>query len=191
MAQAVYISVEKGRELLAELDPNFLMWVISGTQIGIGPTFLKPQFVMDLVAEAVLDIAAADVGTLPPAPHPTAAPATPSFEVGSRYHHTIKGKVVPSSSLKELLNNGLNSIEDLYPGTLKELSNRKARTRRIVAQKPSDLFDDQKLADKYAAPLRSGWFYGTNNNTQTTKDWLRAACQIAGLKWGTDFKVSI
>jgi hypothetical protein len=89
------------------------------------------------------------------------------------------------------LKGGLLAIEDHHPGMLAELTKHKARTKRIVAQKASDLFEDPQLVKQFSAQLKPGWYYGTNNSAQETKSWLARACEIAGLTWGKDFDATI
>jgi hypothetical protein len=92
-------------------------------------------------------------------------------------------------SLKELLSRSFTAVEKKVPGTLDKLSNVRARSRRIVAREPSKLFDKEHLAKKYAERLLPGWWYGTNNSEEQVRVWLKRACELAGLKWGVDYKM--
>jgi hypothetical protein len=103
-----------------------------------------------------------------------------------------KGKRTECRSLKELLALALLSIEKAAPGTFHKLTHVKPRSRRIGARNPKDLFDKQHLAKDYAEKLgKEGWYFGTNNSAAETGNWLQPASEIAGLKWGEQFKTSL
>ena len=159
--------------------------------IALGAIAFQAQYHVDFASESLVP-----VGSGSGSPAPTAAPTiiySPRARLlkhGGRYLFDIRGKLVECSSLKDMLKKGLLAIEEHSPGMLTELAKLKPRTRRIVAQKASDLFADPKLT-RFGEPLKPGWFYGTNNSAATTKDWLKSACEIGKLEWGTDFDVSI
>jgi hypothetical protein len=93
--------------------------------------------------------------------------------------------------LRELLGEGLRSIEVSRPGTLEKLSHVKPGTKRIVARERRMLFDSEHLCDEYGDQLIDGWWYGTNNSSQETYRWLERACDCAGLKWGEDLRTNL
>jgi hypothetical protein len=105
---------------------------------------------------------------------------TGEFEV------SLLGQTIRSGSLKSLLAKFLQEIERHRPGTLSSLTEVKARTRRIVARKKEDLFDNPHLAEGFSEPLGNGWFVNTNNSKQQVQRWLEEATKAGGLEWGKD-----
>lgn len=162
------------------------LWIMSNNQIAIGSEAMKPERIYDLAAEELRPL-----GTTPSSA-PAAQPASvnPALKSG-RYRFQIEGKTIECASLRDLLKKGLQAIEESYPGMLEELTKVKPRTKRIVAKKKSDLFEDQALVEKYAEKLIDGWWYGTNNSTDETRQWLMRACEYTKLQFGTDFDTSI
>lgn len=184
---AACIQIEKAVKLL-ERQTGFA-WIDGGV-LKIGAVPFQEQHFLDFASESLRSSESRDV--LPPSSSPS-VPVPPRVRLlkhGGRYLFDIRGKLIECSSLKDMLKKGLLAIEEQSPGMLMELNKVKARTRRIVAQKAADLFADPKLT-KYAEPLKNGWFYGTNNNATTTKEWLKNACDLGKLEWGKDFDVSI
>lgn len=184
------METEKAAQLLA--GNKGFVWIDGGV-LKIGAVPFKEECFLDFATETVResDIALKSRSFVP-APPPS-IPETPRQRIerhGGEYLFEIKGEIVECGSLKNLLANGLRVLAAHKPGLLDELTKLKGRTRRIVARNKADLFADPKLV-RYAEELKPGWYYGTNNNSTTTKDWLREACKMAGLVWGVDFDVSI
>lgn len=92
-------------------------------------------------------------------------------------------------NFKQLLVEGLNVIERIKPGTHSLMSANKGRTRRAIAKSPQDLYDRKHLA-KHAEALESGFFVATNNRSDVCRSYLRQAADLAGLRWGENFKVT-
>ncbi|OFX05593.1 MAG: hypothetical protein A3E78_05960 [Alphaproteobacteria bacterium RIFCSPHIGHO2_12_FULL_63_12] len=92
--------------------------------------------------------------------------------------------------MPDLLEAVLLYLESVHPGTLHELSRIKPRTRRIVARRADDLFDQKHLADK-SRRIEGGWWMGTNNSASETRNWIKRACQIAGIDPITDVTIGI
>jgi hypothetical protein len=107
------------------------------------------------------------------------------------YWLEVRGKRIECSSLKELLAEGLKSLDRVKPGTLDNLSRIRKRSRRIVARDANQLFDKPHLVKDYAEQLVNGWYYGTNNSARETEAWLRRAAECAGLTWGVNFRTSL
>jgi len=64
-------------------------------------------------------------------------------------------------------------------------SQTRGRTRRLVAKSRDDLYDLSKLVD-YSLDLKNGWWLGTNISTPQVRRHIKTACQIAGVKFGSD-----
>jgi hypothetical protein len=128
------------------------------------------------------------VAAAPPA-HPR--PAARRSRQSGEYLMEINDHTIECHSLKELLAEGLKAFEAERPGTLEKLSNFKGRTKRIVARDPARLFDRSTLVKNYAEKLADGWWYGTNNSATETNNWLKRACEVAGLTWGKDVTTTL
>lgn len=185
---AACIEIDKAVKILS--TQKGFAWIDGGVlKVGVVP--FQEQHYLDFSSEQLRDsVDAPSAADLAAVPSVVMRPRERLLKHGGKYLFDIQGRIVECNSLKDMLKKGLLALEQKDPSLLTGLSQRRARTRRAVAQKPSELFDDPKLT-KYAEPLKPGWFYGTNNNRQTTKDWLRTACEMAGLQWGKDFDVSI
>jgi hypothetical protein len=108
-----------------------------------------------------------------------------------KYLLQVDEEVSEHSSLKELLAAGLNGLERTSSGTLEKLSAIKPRSKRIVARNRNDLFESSALAAQYGERLNAEWWFGTNNSAQETNSWLRRGCELARLKWGSEFNTSL
>ncbi len=183
------ISIEKAVNLLSQHNKGYI-W-IDGSVLKLGIQPFHEEYSLDFAAETLLGTKVASVAVPAAVSAANQSPRARLLQHGGKYLYRIKGEIVVCDSYKEILKKGILAIEQYYPGLLPELAKRKGRTRRIVATKAADLFRNPDLANKYAEQLKPGWFYGTNNNATTTRDWLKEACDTAGLKWGEDFEVSI
>ncbi|MDM7928048.1 hypothetical protein [Blastomonas sp. AAP25] len=108
--------------------------------------------------------------------------------VVERWTFECEGETHLVGSSKQLLIEGLNFLEDRYPGTLEKLSHSKGGSKRPVAKSRSDLYGIPK-EHKYSEKLKSGYFVATNNKGPESRGYLRDAVTIAGLRWGQDFVV--
>jgi predicted type IV restriction endonuclease len=61
-----------------------------------------------------------------------------------------------------------------------------------VSQQRSDLNPGRPdLAEKYSRQLRSGYWLGTNVSRQQVETILKTACEVAGLRYGSDFSITL
>ena len=101
------------------------------------------------------------------------------------------GEKVFCKSNKQLLKMGLIYLEEKFPGTLKELHKIRPRSKRIVSKNRYELFrkgrDD--LAENNSEILIDDWWVGTNNSSQEVAAWLQRACDVAGVKFDSEFKI--
>lgn len=183
MASVSFISTSKLTSLLNAADPQkaLLVRVLSPTRLSLETDAFRQVSIIDLAEEKVL---AANFQT-----GLSIAPSKKSRRSGT-YQLSAFGETVEAYSLPDILSAGLKALEETRPGTLMKLSKVKKLTKRIVAQNPSDLFSTADLAEKHSRKLVDGWWYGTNNSAKETNTWLQLACEIAGVKWGSDFATS-
>jgi hypothetical protein len=184
MASLSFISASKLVELVQSANKGSQMYVrvVSGNRLALGSDPMNPTISIDLSRETV-----GPYGK----PEPELQSGPRVTRRSGEYWFEIKGKRHEVSSLGELLGKGLREIEAARPGTLEKLSHHKGRTKRIVSRDRNALFDTKHLADKHAVKLVDGWWYGTNNSSGETENWLKRACEHAGLKWGENFKTKL
>ncbi len=66
------------------------------------------------------------------------------------------------------------------------------RTRRTLARRREDLYPGREdLQAKQSVEIADGWFLGTNTNTPQKVAIIRAAADVAGLKFGEDIVVDL
>jgi hypothetical protein len=204
MASLAYIRSRKLIELLHSADPAGEMYVtIAGTdRLAVGVDPLSPTTDIDFFQEAVRansqrslegrPISTSDEhGTDQIRQMPFAASAQRRGRNLGAHWYALNGNRTECRSVKELLIDGLRSIEAEYPGTLDKLSRLKKRTKRIVARERNDLFDQKHLIADHSEQLMRGWWVGTNNSSSETEAWLKQAVSCAGLIWGKEFQTSL
>ena len=96
---------------------------------------------------------------------------------------------------KELLCIVLRHLQSRDPGFLGRLARDprcNGRTRRTLARRPEDLYPGRSdLQAKHSVEVADGWLLGTNTNTPQKKEVIRAAADVAGLKFGVDIVVDL
>ena len=190
MATISFIRAAKLIELVQSANKGGDMYVrvVSGNRLALGNDPVNPTFAIDLSKEAVIPFGNAEA-PIPQEPPPHSVGARASRRSGD-YWIELLGKRADVGSLRELLAEGLRSIETAQPGTLEKLTHIKPKSKRIAHDKKM-LFESEHLSDEYADQLMTGWWYGTNNSAQETDTWLERACGCAGLKWGKDLRTSL
>ncbi|WP_372619571.1 hypothetical protein [Falsiroseomonas sp.] len=191
---AALIPTPKLRDLLGQADPTGAMnaRLVSSTRIGIAAGLEAPKIFIDLPTETLVRATTgeeqAQYVTLTETA-PTEAPR--SARRSGHFTVRVLDKQATETSLKSALQKILRLIEEVRPGTLQKLAASKGRTKRIVARNRQDLFKDPKLAAKFATPLMDGWWVGTNNSTKEVENWVRLACNHAGLEWQREVSLAV
>ena len=102
----------------------------------------------------------------------------------------LRGKSFDAHNLREAYMLCLRLLSDLDPSFLDELSRRQTRARRIVARRKEDLYkNNPRLAAKFAMQLSVDWWVDTNLSRGQCEVRLRAACEVAGVGFGSDLKL--
>jgi len=107
--------------------------------------------------------------------------------VGEIYEIETADAIYRVGSATQMLIEGLNIIEDIFPGTIAGMPGKK-RTKQVVAKTRSELYDIPH-PDSHSALLKNGYFVATNNKSIEALGYLREAAQQAGLEWGKSFIV--
>ena len=106
------------------------------------------------------------------------------------YVFVVSEKRVENDSLKAAYVNCLRTMAKHVPQFLERLSKEKTRARRIIAQKPEDLYlRSPELAEQHALPLENGWWVDTNLSQSQVEQRLKTACGVAGLQFGSDLEL--
>ena len=61
--------------------------------------------------------------------------------------------------------------------------------RRLVARNPDDLYTDPKLVRNASRNLGNEWWIGTNYSNDQKLKFIRIACEVAGVKFGSQLKL--
>ncbi|WP_426212554.1 hypothetical protein [Massilia sp. TWP1-3-3] len=65
------------------------------------------------------------------------------------------------------------------------------KSRRYLTRDRDELYRRPDLCLKHSIHLRSGWWLSTNHSRNTIETIARLACEVAGLKYGQDLKMSL
>ena len=102
----------------------------------------------------------------------------------------VKGERIPAANMKEAYRTLLLKLDEVSPNFIQRFATERARSRRFVARKPSDLYDSSPhLAREYAQPLKDGWYYDSNLSTEQVAKRVRVAARVAGLSYGRDVRL--
>ena len=85
----------------------------------------------------------------------------------------------------------LKAFDKLDPEFMERLASQTSgRTRRLVARKRNDLYTDRPdFAEKASMNLGNGWWLGHNLSTGDIRKRIITACEIAGVKFGSQLKL--
>ena len=67
---------------------------------------------------------------------------------------------------------------------------KKPSKRRFIATTPKDLYPGKPSLWKYAKEIAPGWMLGTNESSEKKIQLLKLACEVMGLRWDKDLKLS-
>lgn len=63
------------------------------------------------------------------------------------------------------------------------------RKNRLVARNRNDLYTDPKRVEKSTLDLGNGWWLGHNLSTAKIQRHIKTACEVAGVKFGSELKL--
>jgi hypothetical protein len=86
---------------------------------------------------------------------------------------------------------GYQQLHDLDVSFLPKLSKKVLRTRRLVARSPEGLYIESPHLAYEAREICPGWYADTNLDKGAILKRLQIACEVAGLKFGTDLIVNL
>ena len=107
----------------------------------------------------------------------------------------VQGATFSYRNAKEALHVVLQQLQEADSGFLSRLSREPrciGRTRRTLARRREDLYPHRPdLQTKQSVEVADGWFLGTNTSTPQKMAIIRAAADVAGLKFGEDIVVDL
>lgn len=66
------------------------------------------------------------------------------------------------------------------------------RTKRYLARTPHELFPERPdLAQEFSYEFRPGWWLGMNLSHAATRRIIKMACEVVGLRYGSDLKINL
>lgn len=104
------------------------------------------------------------------------------------------GKVTRCRSGRDVLVRAIESLALSDKTFLERFSSlpKHGRTRRYIARDRKDLYPGRPdLAEEYSHELPGGFWLGTNVGSAAISRILRMACEVAGLRYGVDMRVSL
>ena len=126
----------------------------------------------------------------PPQPAARAAQshAQPAFSF------TLLGTTVSCRNAREVLTSAVEALTARDSTFLDRFVSlpKHGRTRRYVARERIELYPGrQDLADEHSYQLKSGYWIGTNISRHQVEGILEMACEVAGLRFGTDLSINL
>jgi hypothetical protein len=103
------------------------------------------------------------------------------------YGFTLLGAKFQDESLQASYKRCLLEFSKRDSRFLDRLSDKRTRSRRLVARDPQSLFlKTPTLAKKFAAPLTGPWWFDVNLSQPQVETRIEMACEVAGLQFGGD-----
>ena len=102
----------------------------------------------------------------------------------------LKGDEFETGTGRKTLVEILNMFEHDHPEFMERFAVRTASTKRnLVAKNQADLYQQSHLVEEHSMKLENGWWFGTNLSTKQIEKHIRTACDVAGIKFGTELKL--
>ena len=99
---------------------------------------------------------------------------------------SLDGTDFDTKSARETLAKILIELQNRNPDFMDHLANETVGTKnRLVAQNRKDLYTDSKFVEKASLDLGNGWWLGTSLSTERIRRHIETACDVAGVKFGT------
>lgn len=181
LARAWQALVARGDSLLVELLADEVRDLVGVTPDRVATS----DFLRSLAAPA----------THLPSPRPPVPPAHVPKGPGRgrrRVTVTLDGQSEDFGTFKDALVFVLVRLEARAPGFLASCSRDarfRMRTRCYLAGSPEAIYPTNPDLTEHHVQLDEGWYLGTNSNNAQKLEQARAACEVAGLRFGTDLTV--
>jgi hypothetical protein len=121
----------------------------------------------------------------------TAVGGTPA-DTPSTLTYQLLGQTKKTRDAIAILLDVLRVLADRQPDFLERFANvARGRTRNHIARQRSDVYPGRPDLEQYTQELRAGWWIGTNIANRDKLRLLKIACQVAGLRFGSDLIVNL
>lgn len=181
--------VEEEDELLLELLADRVESVC-----GYKP---DPDTVARFFAESIQLRVASSTAPFPkPAAHapPVVSPERNAPGTPSATGFTLQGQFSPCRNARDVLVSVIEAFAGRDPSFLERFVAlpRHGRTRRYIANDRNELYPGRPdLVQEYSHQLRSGYWLGINISRKQVERIVSTACEIAGLRYGSDLRINL
>lgn len=156
-----------------------------------------PDTVARFLVESIQLRAASPAPSVPkpsaPAP-PLAPPAWAPKGTPSATGFVLQGQFSPCRNARNVLVSIIEALADRDPSFLERFVAlpRHGRTRRYIARERNELYPGRAdLVQEHSHQLRSGYWLGINISRKQVERIITTACEVAGLRYGTDLKINL
>ena len=129
-----------------------------------------------------------------PKPTPTPIPSPPGDQFPSRTGFELQGRFFDARSGRDAMIKLFLELASRDPSFLERFAAlpKHGRSRRFVARTKEELYPGREdLAQSHSHELRPGWWIGTNYGVRQMTGIIEKACEVAGLRFGTDVKAKL
>ena len=112
---------------------------------------------------------------------------------GDKFAFVLKGENLTGRSGIDIIIKIVERLSDDDPGFLERFTalSKHGSKRRYIARSKDELYPGRPdLRDEHSHQLKSGFWMGTNYDGKAMKKFIELACDVAGLKFGSDIKIN-
>ena len=104
--------------------------------------------------------------------------------------YILNGRSIETGAGYRTLAEILKEFQLLDAGFMIRFASKTAgRTRQLVAENPDDLYQKIHLKDDHSLDLGNGWWLGTNLSRTAIHNFIKIACEVAGVRFGMQLKL--
>lgn len=129
-----------------------------------------------------------------PGPSPQRPASTPQSHSLAQVGFALNGRFQPARNARDVLAKVFIELADRDPTFLERFATlpKHGRTRRYLGRTPNELYPERPdLARDFSQEIRPGWWLGINLSRAAISRIIEMACEVAGLRYGTDLKVNV
>jgi len=151
--------------------------------------FLKKQ--VDLKSVAMPQLVSPPARPSPPAQRPASPLQGRSL---TQIGFILNGRFQAARNARDVLAKVFIELANRDPTFLERFATlpKHGRTRRYLGRTPNELYPERPdLARDFSQEIRPGWWLGINLSRAAISRIIEMACEVAGLRYGTDLKVNV
>ncbi|WP_419938983.1 type I restriction endonuclease [Candidatus Palauibacter sp.] len=127
---------------------------------------------------------------LPPPPPPPPPPVQPDPAPISRHTVTCFGEVAYLRSGVDVLVKAFSCLAERDPHFLRRYSDKYPGRKKLrVARTRREIHPDDRVLRERCRRLPGGWWIDSNLSNLTKEQWIRQACEEAGVRFGHDLRI--